>query len=157
VDGALRPTIINPGNDWTKSFYSSLMSKEEKKNLGIEEQGKERNRAFDLLDALTKSGALTVDEAALHVVIAATHCFDKTLMDTIIQDNVSPIEKIERSALIIASTIHGQDPMDLLRDDQRERVAIYSPMLVEGSKENDAVADNQQLSSPSIKKGSWVF
>jgi len=53
--------------------------------LGLDEQGKERQRAFDLLDALTKSGALSVDMASLHVVIAATHCFDKTLMNTLIQ------------------------------------------------------------------------
>ncbi len=49
--------------------------------------GKERQKCFDLLDALTKSGALPIDYASLHVVIAATHCFDKTLMNTIIQGN----------------------------------------------------------------------
>lgn len=62
------------------------------------------------------------------MVIAATHSFDKTLIDTIIQDNVNPIEKIERSALIIASTIHGQPPLNLIRNEQRERVrTLNSP------------------------------
>ncbi len=37
-----------------------------------------------MLDALTKSGALSVDFASLHVVIAATHCFDKSIIDTVI-------------------------------------------------------------------------
>ena len=53
--------------------------------MNTQEQEKERNQAFDLLDALTRSGALSVDEASLHVVIATTHCFDNSIMDTIIQ------------------------------------------------------------------------
>lgn len=50
-----------------------------------QEQEKERNKAFDLLDALTKSGALSVDQASLHVIIASTHCFDKTIINTLVQ------------------------------------------------------------------------
>ena len=42
----------------------------------------------------------------LHVVIAATHCFDKTVLETVGQDNVNPIDKVERSTLIMASTVH---------------------------------------------------
>jgi lipopolysaccharide transport system permease protein len=68
----------------------------------------EKHRAFDLLDALTKSGALPIDDASLHVVLAATHCFDKTLLDTVIQDNVNPIEKVERSLMIVGTTVHGR-------------------------------------------------
>jgi len=102
--------------------------------LGTEEQGKERNKAFDLLDALTKSGQLVLEHASLHVVIAATHCFDKTLINTVIQDNVNPIEKVERSSLIMASTIHGVEPALLVTPTQVARVAEYSPMLIK----NDA-------------------
>ena len=51
-------------------------------------QKKEKDAAFDLLDALTKTGGLAVEHASLHVVIAATHCFDKTVLQTIVQDNV---------------------------------------------------------------------
>ena len=60
--------------------------------------------AFDLLDALTQSGSIPIDDADLHVVLAATHCFDKTLINTIVQQNVNPIEKVERSILIMGTT-----------------------------------------------------
>src|SRR5205814_1151230 len=70
VDGALRPTIINPGLSWSKSSKKSLLAEPTTATLGTAEQGKERSRAFDLLDALTKSGELTLEHAALHVVIA---------------------------------------------------------------------------------------
>ncbi len=130
VDGALRPTIINPGNSWTKTSQKSLLSAPSTSGLGTEEQGKERSRAFDLLDALTKSGDLSVEQCALHVVIAATHCFDKTLFNTVIQDNVNPIEKVERSSLIVASTIHAVPPHQLVLPSQINRLAMYAPMLI---------------------------
>ena len=67
---------------------------------------------------------------SLHVVIAATHCFDKTLMNTIVQDNVNPIEKVERSSLIVASTIHNTTPASLISPEHLERGSTYSPMLI---------------------------
>ncbi len=98
------------------------------------EQKEEKNKAFDLLDALSKSGALSVDEASLHVVVAATHGFDRTLLDTVIQGNVNPIEKVERSLMIVATTIHRLPVSELLEDDQRERFLTYSPRLDAASK-----------------------
>ena len=41
---------------------------------------------------------LPIECATLHVVVAATHCFDKSLVNTVVEDNVNPIEKAERSA-----------------------------------------------------------
>ena len=100
--------------------------------VGAADQRTEKNRAFDLLDALSKSGALAIDDASLHVVLAATHCFDKTLVDTVIQDNVNPIEKVERSLLIVGTTIHGQSARDMLAADQRDRFFATSPQLARG-------------------------
>jgi len=131
VDGALRPTIITPGNSWNKQYKKSLLSEPASTSLGTDEQGKERNKTFDLLDALTKSGVLSVDYASLHVVIAATHCFAKSLMNTVIQDNINPIEKLERSSLIVASSIHNVKPEQLIAPEELERVGTYSPMLIE--------------------------
>jgi len=130
-DGSLRPTIISAGKVWSKSSQKALLASPENSTLQTTEQGNERNKTFDLLDALTKSGAISIDQAALHVLIAATHCFDKSLMDTVIQGNINPIEKVERSSLIVASTIQQRAPAEIILQDQVERIATYSPMLIE--------------------------
>jgi hypothetical protein len=131
---ALRPTIINPGNTWNKTFYKSLLSEAEKKTVNTEEQGKEKNQAFDLLDALTKSGALSVDNASLHVIIASTHCFDKSIINTVVQDNINPIEKVENSSLIVASTIHQTSPLALIAPEHVDRISTTSASLIGASK-----------------------
>jgi len=111
---SLRPTIINPGDEWTKSFHKSILAPQETKSIYPSDLKIERDGAFDLLDALTKSGVLAIDHASLHVVIASTHCFAKSIVDTIVQDNVNPIEKVENSALVVASTIHRARIEDLI-------------------------------------------
>jgi hypothetical protein len=133
VDGALRATIINPGDPWMRTRQKGLLGATMTTALGAPDQRTEKQRAFDLLDALTKSGALSIDDASLHVVLAATHCFDRTLLDTVIQDNVNPIEKVERSLMIVGTTIHGRSATALLADDQRDRFFATSPQLGDAS------------------------
>ncbi len=129
-DAALRPTIINPGDTWQKTSQKGLLSEPITTTLRAKEQETEKNKAFDLLDALSRSGTLPIHQASLHVVLAATHCFDKTLMDTVIQGNVNPIEKVERSLMIVATTIHDRPAAELLAPDQRERFFAASPRLL---------------------------
>lgn len=129
-DAALHSTILSAGDTWTRTAQRGLLSDPETESLEEDEQLEEKQKAFDLLDALTKSGALAIEDAALHVVLAATHAFDKTLLETVIQDNVNPIEKVERSLLIVGGTIFGLPPGDLIADDQRERVLAASPRLL---------------------------
>ncbi|CAE8621348.1 unnamed protein product, partial [Polarella glacialis] len=133
TDSALRPTIITPAASWIKKSQKALLATPSTSALGSLEQKTEKvavsDAAFDLLDALTKSGALPLSHASLHIVIAATHCFDKTVAETIVQDNVNPIEKVERSTLIMASTIHQEPVAALINDSQYQRVCAASPML----------------------------
>ena len=109
-----------------------MLSKLSTSTVDEEQQKTERNKAFDLLDALSRSGTLPIACAELHVVVAATHRFDKSLMETVIEDNINPIEKFERSELIVASTIHGLPATALLKDgEQSGRVAAHSPQLLD--------------------------
>eukprot|EP01041_Mallomonas_annulata_P011294 gene11294-23633_t len=109
---AVRPSILSPGEVWTKKAQAALLASPTASILTRDNQKTERQRAFDLLDALTRSGANPVDHASLHVVLASSHSFDKTIMDTIVQENVNPIERVERSLLImkcIGNGVGGSD------------------------------------------------
>eukprot|EP00750_Incisomonas_marina_P020343 INCI3969.1.p1 GENE.INCI3969.1~~INCI3969.1.p1 ORF type:complete len:111 (-),score=19.42 INCI3969.1:82-414(-) len=94
------------------------VSIQKKKTLYADEQRQERSRAFDLLDALSRSGGMALEGCTLHVMVAATHCFDRTLMDTLVKDNVDPIIRAESSELIMAATLHGEERADdLVREE----------------------------------------
>jgi len=128
-DSALRPTIIKPMDTWRKKSQKALLAAPTEAVLHSTEQKREKDAAFDLLDALTRSGALPIEHASLHVVVAATHCFDKTVTETVVQDNMNPIEKVERSTLIMATTVHQLPAASMIRDSQHARVSAASPML----------------------------
>ena len=130
LDSALRPTIIKMGKVWTKKFHASLLSKQSTTSVSGGSRKDEKNRAFDLLDSLSRSGALPVEDAELHVVLAATHCFDKSVINTIVQDNVNPIEKVERSLLIVSSTIQNKPVKDLVNPDQLARIHDFNGHLL---------------------------
>ena len=91
----------------------------------------ERNKAMDLLEALSRSGTLPLTDAQLHVFLCATHCFDKSLLETVIQDNVNPIDRVERSALIMAATLHDVPVLSLVKASHESRVRDHSPGLLE--------------------------
>ena len=55
-DNALTPSIIDINSQWTKTFQSSLLLPAYTVSLNKDELSKEKNNAFDLLDALSKSG-----------------------------------------------------------------------------------------------------
>ena len=141
-EGSVRPTIITAGDVWTKKSKKSLLAEATTAILHAQEQRSERTAAFDLLDALSKSGGICVDDAQLHVVLAATHCFDRSLMDTIVQKNVNPIEKVELSTMIMATMIHDQPVERLVSGDQLPRLLEFSPAL-----ESDASAAVEEKSN----------
>jgi len=116
TDGSLCSTIIKAATSWTTRQQQNLLTPPKLSMMTSSNIDSEKKKAFDLLDALSRSGSLPIDCAELHVVIALSHCFDNDVMGTIIEDNINPIEKVEKSKLIVASTIHGVGPQVLLND-----------------------------------------
>jgi len=144
TSNSVRPTIITPEETWTKRSQKGLLAKAKTEMIRAEQIKREKNAAFDLLDMITKSGALPLSHATLHVVLCATHCFDKTLMETVIQENLNPIAELERSSILMASTIHGESIVKLLKDDvslERLRLPDTSrPKLLQKLKEETAAS-----------------
>jgi len=65
-----------------------------------------------------------------------THCFENDVMGTVVQDNVNPIEKVEKSCLMVASTIYGDhNPAGTLLSSalEVERLSRLFPALLENS------------------------
>ena len=114
-NSSVRPTTIDTKGGWLRRHQENLLTAMKTSYLGIDKIRSEKNKAFDLLDALTRSGSLPLEHSELHVIVAVTHCFENDVMGTVIQDNVNPIEKVEKSSLIMASTIHNITPRGLLR------------------------------------------
>ena len=61
--------------------------------------------------------------------VAATHQFDKSITETVVRDNVNPIDRVERSTLILASTVHRVPCADLTSTADVERIAASAPDL----------------------------
>lgn len=130
-DAVLRPTKIDLATVWTKQEQPGLLGDARSRQLREADQRAETNKAFDLLDALSRSGAEAL-ESSLHIVVAATHCFDETILNTLVQQNRNPIEKMERSMLIMASTLH-RTPLDqLIHPGEVDRVRALMPTVFAG-------------------------
>lgn len=114
VDGSIRATTVETELPWKRSRPESLFSspsntklKKASFDLDAKSCKIESNKAFDLLDALSRSGTLSLDFAELHVLVAVTHSFENDVVGTVIQDNINPIEKVEKALMMVAGTIHG--------------------------------------------------
>ena len=146
-DGAVRPTKIIIGDEWRRSAMRSLLAQVREETIDVEERRRETLRAFDLLDALCKSGALPLQWTELHSVVLNTHHFVRSLIQTLTRDNINPIERAERSLMIIGSLLHAEPAAKIIRPQQIERATLYSPQLfaaVDEDEEDESASDEQQ-------------
>ena len=127
TDSQLRPTTLTTGTMWSRTRKPSIIGDAVKTTLDL---AKEKSQAFDLLDALSRSGALTLSAAELHVLICATHSFTRSITDTLIVDNVDPILKAERASLIIATTLHDKPAPTLVHPKKIPSLLKSSPFLL---------------------------
>jgi hypothetical protein len=128
-DNALHATIIKPGDYWVRTSQKGLLSSPTSTTLWQNDQVTEQKKAFDLLEALSKSGVLPFNNCEVHIVIGSTQSFDETLMNTVIQKNKNPIDSMERSSLIIATTVLGKPAKELVKAEQVPRLAGIAPNL----------------------------
>jgi hypothetical protein len=129
--GALRSTTIKTAGVWFRERQENLLTKPSVHKLHSDVIKSEKNKAFDLLDALSRSGSLSLPYSELHVIVCVTHCFEKNVMETVIQDNVNPIEKLEWSTLLLASIVHGVPASTLISNSDRTRLAASFPALLQ--------------------------
>ena len=120
--GALKSTIIKTQDPWHRLRQENLLVKSQKTTLNNEDVASETGQAMDLLRAISRSGSLSIESSELHVVVAVSHCFENHIMETLIEGNINPIAKVERSMLLIASVIHGVSERELLGDKPQESI-----------------------------------
>jgi len=129
----LRSTTIKLSAWWTRNRQESLLVRPTSSSLHSADLKLERNKAMDLLDALSRSGSLPISFSELHVVVSVTHCFDKDVIETIIQDNINPIEKLEQSTLLVGTAIYGVPASSLIgnREELRRLQNCFPALLGE--------------------------
>jgi hypothetical protein len=133
-DGSLHSTKVEPFANWSRMRKENLLTPSKNEQLLPEAIETEQKKAFDLLDALSRSGSLPIAQSELHVVVVVSHCFEEDVMSTVVKDNINPIEKVEKSSLIVASIIHGQAIEELVEDPTTlERLRTTFPALLEAS------------------------
>lgn len=111
---SIRPGIVRAGEIWKRQRQENFFSSLKESNLVSNNLKTEKQRAFDLLDALTRSGGLSVDHSSIHVFIATAHCFEENLLSTVIERNINPIVELEKSTLLMASVIHEKEIKELI-------------------------------------------
>merc|ERR1712038_1011420 len=121
----IRSTTIKTNNRWSRNRQKNLLAKYVKASLDSTDIKSEKNKAFDLLDALSRSGSLPIGYSDLHVVLCVTHRFEKDMMDTIIQDNINPIERLELSTLLLGSTVHGTATLEELVAVEKDKERLF--------------------------------
>ena len=131
-DNTLHSTIIKPLSHWARTRQENFLTGAKTSTLLPDTIASEKKKAFDLLDAISRSGTLSIECSDLHIVVAVSHCFNNDIMGTVVQDNVNPIEKLEQSSLILASTIYGQPAVNLIQNEQDAiRLRGTFPLLLE--------------------------
>jgi hypothetical protein len=81
----------------------------------------------------------------IHHCYSHDHSFTKSVIDSLVIDNMNPVSRVERSALIVAAVVHKQNASCVVADGSRARVAAESPLsLLEddgGGDEADAAGN----------------
>jgi hypothetical protein len=115
LSNVIRPGIIRVGSVWERYHQDTSFSPTRPFSLFHQrDQQSEKQHAYDLLDALTRSGGLSIEGAMVHVVLTSAHHFDQSLLETVIQKNENPLVRLEESLLVMGSVIQERAIDELL-------------------------------------------
>ncbi|MBX9694011.1 MAG: hypothetical protein K2Z81_16620, partial [Cyanobacteria bacterium] len=117
------PSFIQPGPSWQKTSQASLLSKPVVSTV----TEADKKQGLSLLQAVTRGGELPLSGAHMHVLLVATHCYDQSLLGMVLHGRANPMDLIDRSSILMATTIKQKSVRSLLRPEQSERVQNHSP------------------------------
>ncbi len=72
---------------------------------GWDKDKRRRNECVDLLEALSKSGVVTLDHAEIHIVHSSCHVFAENCIDCIVRSNVDLLDVFDNAVQVIQTTI----------------------------------------------------
>ena len=107
---ALRPLTLKTGDSWSKLKYSSLLDSQGKMiSLSGPSLKSEKEAAFNLLDALTKSGTVPLKEASVAIIFGFSHSWAESILRTVAKRNRNPLEIATNTAIELARTLHEDE------------------------------------------------
>eukprot|EP00808_Paulinella_micropora_P022190 g12445.t1 len=128
-DNALRSAKLSLGEVWTKRYQKSVLAAVETETMSEKEQETHKKQAFDLLDALTRSGDIPLEHSDLHIILPVAHSFQQDLLDTLVKRNINPVEKVERSVCLLSGVVHRAPVSQLIAPGQAQRLQLEAPEL----------------------------
>lgn len=102
---ALRPTIINVSSSWIRQSTPLVGSVPPKEPLSLETQEKAHRAVQSLLCVLSNDGAIPLAHTRLDIIVGVTSYFDKSVIDTVIQDNINPLDRVCSSSLLLSNAL----------------------------------------------------
>lgn len=138
---------IKTGDTIMRTRQQNLLTESESHELSSSEKTSEKDKALDLLDALSRSGSLPIGSGELHIIIGVKHSFEQNVMATVIEENVNSIEKVDYSSLLIVASVHevnisallanGVEPPALVLKNQQFPTSMGG-RIEDGSAENNS-------------------
>ncbi|KAJ9443073.1 hypothetical protein DIPPA_19041 [Diplonema papillatum] len=119
----VRPVIVKVGTSWRASELEATTLPGSTRRPGQPDPGfrkkadwqrAEKNKAFDLIDAVTRSGSAQLKKGTMHVFVGGAHCFDTSVVDAVVVHNVDPIERIDAACIATVAALHDQ-PASFIR------------------------------------------
>jgi hypothetical protein len=106
ISSALCAGEITAKAPWTRCRFDSMLQKDPISKMIYDSQKEvEKNKAFDLLDVLSRNGEDVLDNVEMHILCGSVHQFDLSLTDMVVKQNVNPILPIQQSALLFVSQL----------------------------------------------------